>query len=75
MLNAVYSQEAAYQSALVVLNRQMGMAADTLYIPLGNWDELNREFYLSELIKVGLDNRIDLFTAQKTRKLLPVHIN
>ena len=69
MLNAVYSQEAAYQSALVVLNRQMGMAADTLYIPLGNWDEFNREFYLSELIKVGLDNRIDLFMAQKNTEI------
>ena len=69
LLNAVYSQEAAYQSALVVLNRQMGMAADTLYIPLGHWDELNREFYLSELIKVGLDNRIDLFTAQKNTEI------
>lgn len=65
LLNAVYTQEAAYQSALVMLNRRMGATADTLNIPLGNWEELSRDFALAELIKVGLDNRIDLLVAQK----------
>lgn len=65
LLNAVYTQEAAYQSALVMLNRHMGATADTLNIPLGDWEELSRDFALAELIKVGLDNRIDLLVAQK----------
>lgn len=69
LLNTVYGQEAAYQSALVMLNKQMGMTADTLHIPFGNWDELNREFVLPELIKVGLDNRIDLLAAQKSTEV------
>lgn len=69
LLNTVYGQEAAYQSALVMLNKQMGMTADTLHIPLGHWDELSREFVLPELIKVGLDNRIDLLVAQKSTEV------
>lgn len=69
LLNTVYGQEAAYQCALVMLNKQMGMTADTLHIPLGNWDELNREFVLPELIKVGLGNRIDLLAAQKSTEV------
>lgn len=69
LLNTVYGQEAAYQSSLVMLNKQMGVTADTLHIPFGNWEELNREFMLSELIKVGLDNRIDLLAAQKSTEV------
>lgn len=69
LLNTVYGQEAAYQSALVMLNRHMGVAADTLHIPFGNWDELSREFDLSELVKVGLNNRIDLLAAQKSTEV------
>ena len=69
LLNTVYGQEAAYQSSLVMLNKQMGVTADTLHIPFGNWEELNREFMLSELIKVGLDNRIDLLAAQKSAEV------
>lgn len=69
LLNTVYGQEAAYQSALVMLNKQMGVAADTLHIPFGNWDELSHEYVLPELIKVGLDNRIDLFAAQKSTEV------
>ena len=69
LLNTVYGQEAAYQSALVMLNRHMGVAADTLHIPFGNWDELSREFDLPELVKVGLVNRIDLLAAQKSTEV------
>lgn len=69
LLNTVYGQEAAYQSALVMLNRHMGVAADTLHIPFGNWDELSREFDLSELVKVGLNNRIDLLAVQKSTEV------
>ena len=69
LLNAVYTQEAAYQSALVMLNRRMGATADTLNIPLGNWEELSRDFALAELISAGLDNRIDLLAAQKSTEV------
>lgn len=69
LLNTVYGQEAAYQSALVMLNRHMGVAADTLHIPFGNWDELSREFDLSELVKAGLNNRIDLLAVQKSTEV------
>lgn len=69
LLNTVYGQEAAYQSALVMLNRHMGVAADTLHIPFGNWDELSREFDLPELVKVGLNNRIDLLAVQKSTEV------
>ena len=50
------------------------MSADTLHIPLGNWEELSRDFALSDLVKAGLDNRIDLLVAQKVLKLLPGNI-
>lgn len=69
LLNAVYTQEAAYQSALVMLNRYMGATADTLNIPLGDWEELSRDFALAELISAGLDNRIDLLAAQKSTEV------
>lgn len=69
LLNTVYGQEAAYQSALVMLNRHMGVAADTLHIPFGNWDELSREFDLPELVKAGLNNRIDLLAVQKSTEV------
>ena len=69
LLNTVYSQEAAYHSALVLLNKHMGMSADTLHIPLGNWEELSRDFALSDLVKAGLDNRIDLLVAQKSTEV------
>lgn len=69
LLNTVYGQEAAYQSALVMLNRHMGVAADTLHIPFGSWDELRREFDLSELVKFGLNNRIDLLAVQKSTEV------
>ena len=64
-----YSHEAAYHSALVLLNKHMGMSADTLHIPLGNWEELSRDFALSDLVKAGLDNRIDLLVAQKSTEV------
>lgn len=69
LLNTVYGQEAAYQSALVMLNRHMGVAADTLHIPFGNWDELSREFDLPELVKAGLNNRIDLLAVRKSTEV------
>lgn len=65
LLNEVYAQEAEYKSALVVLNQYMGMTADTLNVPVGNWNDLNRHLVLSELIAAASDNRIDLMAARK----------
>lgn len=65
LLNDVYSQEAAYKSALAVLNQYMGTTTDTLNVPVGNWDKLVRDFDLPELINTGMENRIDLIASQK----------
>jgi len=66
LLNAVYAQEAVYQSALVMLNKCMGVTVDTFHIPLGNWDKLSRDFNLNDLIKMSLSNRIDFYIARKS---------
>lgn len=63
LLNDVYEQEAAYKSALVELNRFMGTDSDTLFVPLGNWDNLERDFNLTELLLYGINNRIDIASA------------
>lgn len=65
LLNEVYEQEAAYRSALAVLNQYMGATTDTLHLPVGNWDALDRDFSLAELIRGGLENRIDLLASRK----------
>ncbi len=65
LLNEVYDQEAMYHSALVELNRYMGVTADTLNIPQGNWDKLERSFTLPELLEIALDKRLDLMAASK----------
>lgn len=65
LLNEVYEQEAAYKSALAVLNQYMGLTTDTLTVPAGTWDLLDREFDLSALIKEGLEKRIDLLASEK----------
>lgn len=65
LLNEVYEQEAAYKSALAVLNQNMGATTDTLTVPAGTWEMLEREFDLPTLIKEGLEKRIDLLASEK----------
>lgn len=65
LLNDVFEQEAVYKSALVVLNQFMGRSSDTLNIPSGKWDLLNRDYMLPELTATGLSNRIGLLAARK----------
>ncbi|ADV43291.1 TolC family protein [Bacteroides helcogenes] len=65
LLNEVYDQESAYHSSLVGLNRFMGMAADTLSVPLENWGNQERDFALASLLELGKANRIDLLVASK----------
>lgn len=69
LLNEVFEQEAVYKSALVTLNRYMGKAFDTLNIPLGKWDSLDKEYNLTDLVSYGLGNRIDLFAAHKNTEV------
>lgn len=65
LLNGVYDREAAYRSSLVELNKYMGATVDTLNIPQGNWDNLERDFTLSALLETGRTNRIEISTALK----------
>lgn len=65
LLNDVFEQEATYKAALVSLDQFMGRLSDTLSIPLGQWDKLDREYFISDLLSAGLTNRIDLFIANK----------
>jgi len=69
LLNEIYGQKAEYKSALVVLNQYMGATVDTLNIPVGKWNELNRNFVLSELITTASDSRIDLMAAHKNSEI------
>ena len=65
LLNDVYEQEAAYRSALVVLNQFMGIDSDTLLAPRGNWENLERDFQLSRLLDEGRINRPEILMASK----------
>lgn len=65
LLNDVFEQEAIYKAALAALNQVMGEASDILSIPQGEWDSLDREYALADMISGGLSNRIDLFVANK----------
>lgn len=65
LLNDVYDQQAAYKSALVLLNQYMGQGSEKLYTPEGEWIKLHNDYALSDLITLGLNNRIDLVIADK----------
>ena len=65
LLNDVYEQEAAYQSALVELNQFMGIDSDTLQNPSGNWENLERDFQLANLLDEGRVNRPEILMASK----------
>ncbi|MFT4222047.1 TolC family protein [Dysgonomonas sp.] len=69
LLNEIYAQEAEYKSALAVLNQYMGMAVDTLNIPVGKWNSMKRDFVLSELINTASRNRIDLMVTHKNSEI------
>lgn len=65
LLNDLYDQEAAYRSALVELNRYMGATADSICLPRGGWDGMERDFSLQALTEAGLAGRLDLKAAAK----------
>ena len=70
LLNDVYEQEAAYHSALVELNQFMGVDSDTLFCPVGNWENLERDFQLSQLLDVGRIGRPEILVASKNMEVL-----
>ena len=63
LLTEVYDQEAAYRSSLIDLNMLMGVTSDTLNIPYGNWDSLNRDFSLTELLETGRKKNLQIKEA------------
>ena len=65
LLNDVYEQEAAYRSALIELNQFMGLDSDSLFVPVGNWVNIERNFELPELMITGITNRVDIAAAAK----------
>lgn len=69
LLNEVFAQEAEYKSSLVILNQYMGRSTDTLNIPVDKWNELDRNFILSDLIVTASDNRADLMSTHKNREI------
>ena len=70
LLNDVYEQEAAYHSALVELNQFMGVDSDTLLCPVGNWENLERDFKLSQLLDAGRIGRPEILVASKNMEVL-----
>ena len=65
LLNEVYEQEAAYKSALVLLNRYMGKRIGTMGQPVGEFASLRRSYELHDLMEVALQQRIDVLLAHK----------
>ncbi len=65
LLNEMYQQEAAYKSALALLNQFMGIMATDLNLPSENWLVFDKKYDLPSLIKIALENRIDIRVASQ----------
>ena len=65
LLNEVYEQEAAYKSSFVLLNQYMGKTIDIIGCPIGNIDQLKRNYELNDLLAIALEQRIDVLVAHK----------
>lgn len=65
LLNELYEQEAAYKSAIASLNQFMGQSAQTMIEVWGNWNDIKRNYILSDLLYIGAENRVDLLAAQQ----------
>jgi cobalt-zinc-cadmium efflux system outer membrane protein len=66
--NTLYQNEADWKTALIQLNLLTGKAhADTLFIPSGDFDKLDRDFLLNNLITNAQNNRADLIVALNTK--------
>ena len=65
LLNDVYDQEAAYFSSLADLNMLMGVTSDTLNVPAGDWENLERNFSLDRLLATGMKENLQIAEARK----------
>lgn len=65
LLNEVFEQEAAYKSALILLNKYRGKKASEMESPIGDMSQLERSYELSQLMLIALDQRIDVLVASK----------
>jgi cobalt-zinc-cadmium efflux system outer membrane protein len=66
--NTLYQNEADWKTALIQLNLLTGkIHADTLFIPSGDFDKLDRDFLLGNLIANAQSNRADLVVALNTK--------
>lgn len=68
LLNSLYQTEADWKTALVQLSNNTGkIQTDTLFIPTGNFDNLERNFELSTLIINAQNNRADIIAAGNSK--------
>lgn len=64
LLNTLYQTEADWKTSLVQLSNNTGKAqADTLLTPTGNFENLERNFSLGDLIINAQNNRADIVAA------------
>ncbi|SKD09195.1 outer membrane protein, cobalt-zinc-cadmium efflux system [Chitinophaga ginsengisegetis] len=68
LLNSIYQQEADFKTALVQLNINTGRShGDTLLLPAGGFDHLERDFNLAILIADAQESRADILAANATK--------
>jgi cobalt-zinc-cadmium efflux system outer membrane protein len=68
LLNDVYQAEAEWKSALVNLKILLGLKQnDTLLIPLGDFNQFDRDFNLQQLIITATNNRADVLAALQNK--------
>lgn len=66
LLNEMYQQEAAYKSALALLNQYMGQQYTSLTLPNENWSAFDKKYQLPDLIQTALDSRLDIMVASQS---------
>lgn len=67
-LNNVFQSEADLKTALTQLNINIGKSqGDTLLMPVGNFEHMERNFVLADLITQAQNNRTDIVAALNNR--------
>ncbi|WP_167018614.1 TolC family protein [Chitinophaga sp. Cy-1792] len=68
LLNTLYQGEADWKTSLVQLNLFMGKEQrDTLALPVGDFENLNRDFPLMNMIDNAQNNRADVVAAKGSK--------
>lgn len=65
LLNDLYDQEAAYKSALATVNQYMGRSTQASIELIDTWNFSEKDYTLSQLIELGLTNRVDLGMSKR----------